>query len=143
MVRIQFSRQTVKGLQTRLCRAYQQGHVSRVRRISVLLEVVEHGTPVAVVRERWGVSPACIYEWLKALMVDGLASVSYRPHHGGRAAKLTRTQKRQLCRLIDARPEAAGFETACWNSILIQAVIQREFGVAYNRYYTCANCCAP
>jgi transposase len=137
MVRIQFSRQTVKGLQTRLCQAYQQGHVSRVRRISVLLEMGVHGTPVAVVSERWGISPACIYEWLKAFMLDGLVSVMYRPRRGGRVAKLTSTQKKQLCQLIDAGPEAAGFETACWNSILIQTVIQREFGVAYNRYYVC------
>jgi transposase len=137
MVRIQFSRRTVKSLQSHLCQAYQQGHVSRVRRISVLLEMVVHGTPVAVVHERWGISPACIYEWLKAFLLDGLASVTYRPHRGGRPAKLTRTQKKQLCQLIDAGPEAAGFETACWNSILIQTVIQREFGVAYNRYYVC------
>ena len=137
MVRIQFSRPTVKSLQARLCQAYQQGHVSRVRRISVLLELVVHHTPVAVVSDRWGISPACIYEWLKAFLVDGVASVAYRQHRGGRPAKLTQTQQKQLCKLIDAGPEAAGFETACWNSILIQTVIQREFGVAYNRYYVC------
>jgi transposase len=137
MVRIQFSRQTVKSLQARLCQAYQQGHVSQVRRISVLLELVVHPTPVAVVSERWGISPACIYEWLKAFMVDGVASVAYRPRRGGRPAKLTKTQKKQLCQLIDAGPEAAGFETACWDSILIQTVIKREFGVEYNRYYVC------
>ena len=57
MVRIQFSRQTVKSLQARLCQAYQQGHVSQVRRISVLLELVVHPTPVAVVSERWGLIP--------------------------------------------------------------------------------------
>jgi len=52
MVRIQFSRQTVKGLQSRLCQAYQQGHVSPVRRISVLLQLVAHHTPVAVLSKR-------------------------------------------------------------------------------------------
>jgi transposase len=56
---------------------------------------------------------------------------------GGRKAKLTKTQKKGLCRLIDAGPQAAGFETACWNSVLIQIVIKREFGVEYNRYYVC------
>jgi transposase len=137
MVRIQFSRQTVKNLQSRLCQAYRQGHVSLVRRISVLLELVVHQTPVAVLSERWGISPACIYEWLKAFLLEGLGSVAYRRHRGGRQAKLTKTQKQQLCKLIDAGPEAAGFETACWNSVLIQTVIKREFGVEYNRYYVC------
>jgi len=50
--------------------------------------------------------------------------VAYRRHQGGRQAKLTKTQKQQLCKLIDAGPEAAGFETACWNSVLIQTVDQ-------------------
>ena len=137
MVRIQFSRQTVKGLQTRLQQAYQQDHVSRVRRISVLLEYVVHQTPVTVLSTRWGVSPACIYGWLKAFLLEGMASVTYRRHRGGRQAKLTKAQKKQLCKWMDAGPEAAGFETACWNSVLIQTVIKREFGVEYNRYYVC------
>ena len=137
MVRIQFSRQTVKGLQTRLQQAYQQDHVSLVRRISVLLEYVVHQTPVTVLSTRWGVSPACIYGWLKAFLLEGMASVAYRRHRGGRQAKLTKAQKKQLCKLIDSGPETAGFETACWNSVLIQTVIKREFGVEYNRYYVC------
>jgi transposase len=137
MVRIQFSRQTVKGLQARLQQAYQQDHVSLVRRISVLLEYVVHQTPVTVLSTRWGVSPACIYGWLKAFLLEGMASVAYRRHRGGRQAKLTKAQKKQLCKWIDAGPEAAGFETACWNSVLIQTVIKREFGVEYNRYYVC------
>ena len=137
MVRIRFSRQTVKGLQTRLQQAYQQDHVSLVRRISVLLEYVVHQTPVTVLSTRWGVSPACIYGWLKAFLLEGMASVAYRRHRGGRQAKLTKAQKKQLCKLIDSGPETAGFETACWNSVLIQTVIKREFGVEYNRYYVC------
>ena len=52
-------------------------------------------------------------------------------------AKLTPTQKKRLCELVDAGPQAAGFDTACWNSILIQQVIKREFGVEYTRYYVC------
>lgn len=137
MVRIQFSRQTVKGLQTRLQQAYQQDHVSLVRRISVLLEYVVHQTPVTVLSTRWGVSPACLYGWLKAFLLEGMESVAYRRHRGGRQAKLAQAQKKRLCKLIDAGPEAAGFETACWNSVLIQIVINREFGVEYNRYYVC------
>ena len=30
-----------------------------------------------------------------------------------------------------------GFETACWNSVLIRVLIWREFGVLFNRHYVC------
>jgi transposase len=135
-IRIQFTRQTVKALLNRRHQACQQDNVRLVRRISVLLEYVVHQTPVAVLSERWGISPACVYEWLSAFLVQGLDSLAYR-YRGGRKAKLTSTQKKRLCALVDAGPQAAGFETACWNSILIQQVIKREFGVEYTRYYVC------
>jgi len=135
-IRIQFKRQTVKALQSRLQQACQQSDLLLVRRIGVLLEFVVHQAPVEVLSARWGVSPSCIYQWLTDLLVEGLDGLVYR-RRGGRKAKLTKTQKNWLCRLIDAGPQAAGFETACWNSVLIQIVIKREFGVEYNRYYVC------
>ena len=30
-----------------------------------------------------------------------------------------------------------GFETACWNAVLIRVLIWREFGVLFNRHYVC------
>lgn len=32
-------------------------------------------------------------------------------------------------------PGAAGYETGCWNSALIQDLIRREFGKRYNVHY--------
>lgn len=135
-IRIQFSRQTVKAMQRRLQAAYQRDDVRLVRRISALLEHVVHSVPVGVLSERWGFSRACFYNWLKDFMLDRLDSLVYH-HGGGRKAKLTRKQKKRLCQMIDAGAEAAGFETACWNSILIRVLIKREFGVLYSRYYVC------
>ena len=55
----------------------------------------------------------------------------------GRKPRLTKAQKQRLSALVQAGPLAAGFATACWTSLLIQQLIQREFGVLYNRYYVC------
>jgi len=135
-IRIRVSRPTVKAMQRRLQAAYQRDDVRLVRRINALLEHLVNGVPVAVLSEQWGFTPACFSNWLTEFMLNGLASLRY--HAGrGRAAKLTPTQKKRLGELIDAGPQAAGFETACWNSILIQVLIEREFGVRYNRYYVC------
>ena len=135
-IRIQFSRPTVKALQRRLQEAYRRDDVRLVRRIDALLEHVVKGVPVAVLSQRWGFTPACFYEWLNALILDGLDSLGYQ-RGGGRKAKLTPSQKKRLCELVDAGPEAAGFETGCWNSILIRVLIEREFGVLYDRDYVC------
>ena len=57
-IRIQFTRQTVKALLNLRHQACKQDNVRLVRRISVLLEYVVRQTPVAVLSERWGISPA-------------------------------------------------------------------------------------
>lgn len=135
-VRIQLSRSTVKALHRRLQEAYQHDDVRLVRRIQALLAHLVNGTPVAGLSEQWGFTPACFYEWLMAFLVNGLESLHYQSR-GGRTARLTPTQKKRLGKLIEAGPEAAGFDTACWTSILIRVLIDREFGVLYNRYYVC------
>jgi transposase len=135
-MRIQASNATIKALQTRLQDAYRKDDVRLVRRISVLLELLTHQASVPVLCERWGLSPACIYGWQLAFILHGLDSLVYR-HGGGRKAKLTPSQKKRLVALIEAGPQVVGFETACWNSVLIRVLIWREFGVLYNRHYVC------
>ena len=135
-IRIQASHATVKALQTRLQDAYRRDDVRLVRRISVLLELLTQTASVTVLCERWGLSPSCLYDWQKAFMLRGMDSLVYR-HSGGRPEKLTPRQKKRLVELIEAGPMVVGFETACWNSVLIRVLIWREFGVLFNRHYVC------
>jgi len=135
-LRIQASNATVKALHTRLQDAYRRDDVRLVRRISVLLALLTPTASVPALCERWGLSPACLYNWQKAFMLRGLDSLLYR-HSGGRPEKLTPRQKKRLVELIEAGPLVVGFETACWNSVLIRVLIWREFGVLYNRQYVC------
>jgi transposase len=135
-IRIQLSRATVKDLHSRLQHAYQRDDVRLVRRITVVIELLVHQVPMAVLCERWGLSPSCLYDWQKAFMVRGIDSLHYR-HSGGRPEKLTPRQKKRLVELIEAGPLVVGCETACWNSVLIRVLIWREFGVLYNRQYVC------
>jgi transposase len=135
-IRIQLSQATVKALRTRLQHAYQKDDVRLVRRITVLMELLVDHVPVDTLHERWGVSPSTIYEWRKAFLLRGVDSLVYS-HGGGRAEKLTPKQKQRLTELLDAGPRVVGFETACWNSVIIRVLIWREFGVLYNRHYVC------
>jgi transposase len=133
---IRFTPETVKMLMGRLQHAYRVGDLRLVRRVSALLDVARKTATVADVAELYSVSKQTIYNWLNALMCRGEASLVYR-QSPGRKARLTKTQKQQLSELVQAGPQAAGFTTACWTSLLIQQLIQREFGVLYDRYYIC------
>ena len=135
-IRIQLSRVTVKDLHSRLQHAYRRDDVRLVRRTTVLIDLLVHHVPVAVLCERWGLSPACLYGWQKAFLLRGLDSLVYG-HGGGRQPKLSPKQKHRLVELIDAGPLVVGCETACWTSVLIRVLIWREFGVLYNCQYVC------
>ena len=133
-IRIQLSHATVKELHSRLQDAYRRDDMRLVRRTTVLLDLLVHHVPVAVLCERWGLSPACLYAWQQAFLRRGMDSLVYG-HGGGRRPKLTPSQKKRLVALLDAGPLVVGCETACWNAVLIRVLIWREFGVLYNRQY--------
>jgi transposase len=134
-ISIRFTPQTVKMLIGRLQHAYRVGDLRLVRRVSALLDL-SRKMPVREVADIYAVSRQVIYDWLKALMCRGEDSLVYR-HSPGRKPCLTKTQKEQLKALIQAGPQAAGYKTACWTSILVQQLIQSKFKVLYNRYYVC------
>lgn len=135
-IRIQLSHATVKALHSCLQHAYRTDDMRLVRRITVLIDLLVHQVPVAVLCERWGLSPSCLYNWQKAFVLRGMESLVYH-HGGGRRPKLTARQKKRLVELIEAGPLVVGLETACWNAVLLRVLIWREFGVLYNRHYVC------
>src|SRR5882724_4475795 len=135
-LRIQVSSATVKALHARLQQAYLKDDVRLVRRTTVLIDLLVHHVPLAVLCERWGLSASCLYDWQKAFLLHGLESLWDR-HSGGRRPKLTPKQKRRLVDLLEAGPLIVGCETACWDAVLIRVLIWREFGVLYNRQYVC------
>ena len=135
-IRIQLSRATVKDLHSRLQQAYRRDDGRLVRRTTVLIDLLVHHVPVAVLGEHWGLSPACLYGWQKAFLLRGLDSLVYG-HGGGRRPKLSPKQKQRLVELLDAGPLVVGCETACWTAVLIRVLIWREFGVLYNCQYVC------
>src|SRR5215510_4387014 len=110
-LRIQVSAVTVKALHARLLQAYLQDDVRLVRRITVLLDLLVHQVPMAVLCERWGLSSSCLYAWQRAFLLHGLESLRYR-HSGGRRPKRTSRQKNRLVELLEASPQVVGCETA-------------------------------
>jgi transposase len=127
---------TIKALEQVLRRGYREGDVRMIRRVQALLEVGA-GRAVRLVADRLGVDETTVYGWLHAFLVDGLATLRYG-RAPGRPSKLTPTQKRRLCEVIEAGPLAAGYPSGCWSTLFLQDLIQREFGHFYNHHYLAA-----
>jgi transposase len=133
-IRIQRSRATVKDLHGRLQHAYQCDDVRLVRRTTVFIDLLVHQVPVAVWWERWGLSPAWLYAWQKAFLLQGIDSL-VSGHRGGRRSQLSPRQQQRLVELSEAGPLVVGCETACWTSVLLRVLIWRECGVLSNCPY--------
>jgi transposase len=132
-LRVRFTAATVKQLLWQLRLAWRCGDKERIRRLPALVGVAEE-RPVAELAERLGVCEETIYAWLRAFLVDRWASLRRRTSPG-RPPKLSPSQKMRLKEVLTAGPEAAGYPTGCWNSALVQDLIEREFGVLYSVKY--------
>jgi len=135
MFRVTFSHEIVKRLKVELEDAYGRGDLRAVRRLSVLVMIGERMT-LALILTTWNVCQQTVYNWLNAFLSERWDSLQYGKSPG-RPPRLTKTQKRQLYDLVKAGPEAAGYATGCWTSVLIQDLIYRKFHVLYNRFYVC------
>src|SRR5262249_42068106 len=135
-LRIQVSAATVKALHAKLQQAYLKADVRLVRRTTVLIALLVHHVPRAVLCERWGLSASCLYDWQRAFLLHGLESLYYR-HSGGRRPKLTLKQKQRLVELLEAGPLVVGCETGWWDTVLIRVLIWRAIRVLYNPQYVC------
>jgi len=114
-------------------RALRRGDRRVVQRATALLLLAEQ-VPVPTVAARVGAGVSTVYAWLHAFLHAQWASLVYHSSPG-RLARLTPTQKRRLHTLVSAGPEAAGYPTGCWNSAVVQDLIEREFGVLYSVQY--------
>jgi transposase len=132
-VSIRITTTTRKQLELTLRQAFKAGDLPLVKRVTALLGIAR-GEPVDRVAAGVEVSPSSVYAWLRAFLLEGVAGLRVR-WRGGRPAKLTKAQRQRLAAIIEGGPEAAGFPTGCWHALLIQQVIQREFGVSYNVHY--------
>ncbi len=131
--RLKPRRQLMKQMIERLQEAYARGQIRVVRRLHALFYVCE-GKLISEIAELLKLSPQTIYNYIRDFIYKGLDSAEYK-RPPGRSPKLTKSQRKELAELIDAGPEAAGYDFGGWNTALIQDLIHRRFGVNYSFHY--------
>jgi transposase len=135
MIKIRLIQATMTALIEALHHAYATGNLRAVKRISALLDVAKDES-IENVAKKYVVVRQTVHRWVTEFLLEGLDSLTYEKP-SGRKPRLTKTQKARLKEVVKAGPQAAGFQTACWTSLLIQMVIYREFKVLYSRHYVC------
>jgi transposase len=135
MFRITFSKTYVKQLKQELEKAYVRGDLRAERHLSVL-SMIGNRVGLETILAIWNVSHQTVYNWLNDFLAYRKDSLEYQTAPG-RPPRLTKSQKRDLCKWLENGPEACGYKTGCWTSVLIQDLIYQKFQVLYNRFYVC------
>lgn len=135
-IRIGIENSVRKAILARLKQAYATGALRLIRRIHALLDLAA-GQTVLEVAATLDLGEQTVRDYVRTFLLKGIDSLVYhRP--SGRPPKLTKTQRKELATLIEAGPEAAGYDCGCWSAVLIQDLIYCRFGREYNPRYVSA-----
>ena len=124
-----------KQLYRRLQQAYASGSLKLVKRIHALLALAQDMS-VRDVAEMLALGEQTVRDYRNQFLCQGVASLVYKAPPG-RPSKLTKAQRKELAELIKATPQDSGYTSGCWNTPMIQDLIQRRFGVEYHPHYIC------
>jgi transposase len=126
---------TRKQLYCRLQQAYASGALRLVKRIHAVLALAE-GMSVRDVAEMLHLGEQTVRDYRNHFLVKHMTSFTYK-RPPGRPSKLTKTQRKERAHFIEAGPQVSGYTSGCWNTPMIQDLMQRRFGVEYHPHYIC------
>jgi transposase len=124
---------TRKQLYRRLQQAYAHGDLRLVRRLHALLALAEDMS-IRDVADMLNLGEQTVRDYRNQFLIKGMASLAYK-RPPGRPSKLSKTQRRELAQSLKAGPQAAGYTSGCWNTPMIQDLIQTRFSVSYHPHY--------
>ena len=122
-----------KRLEKLLKRSEKKGDLRTMKRVMTIIMFSEEITP-SKISDVLGVSKESIRLWVCAYLLKGIEGLKAKKNNG-RKAKLTRSQRRELDKIIREGPAKAGFPGGCWRSPMIQKLIYERFGVFYSVHY--------
>jgi transposase len=103
------------------------------KKASCLLSILA-GERYRVISESLCICEETIRLWKIDFMVLQLESLKFKKP-GGRPSKLSNKQKEELIVILKAGPELSGFISGCWNTPMIQQLIEKRYGVLYTPQY--------
>ena len=120
----------------KLRNAETKGDIRATKRIMAIL-ALDEGHSKKAVATTLHVTVEAIQHWIKKFLLHGLRGLQSKKSPG-RPSKLTKSQRRQLAKMIEDGPEKAGYVGNCWRSPMIQTLIFEQFEVFYSVHYISA-----
>ena len=116
--------------------ASQTGSLSLFKKATAICEVINQ-TSYVDIADMLDINVDTIRIWVNKFLTTGINFLKPSTSGKGRPPKLTKTQKKELHKIIEAGPEAAGYPGGCWRSPMIQHLITKKFGKFYSVKYIC------
>ena len=136
MIPISYSKEQLKELYKELYKAHTTGNLHQYRVLFALILIGEKNHSLKEIARLIGVTVKTLFNWLKMFMANRMKLFKKHWFQGrGRKSKLTKTQRKELYKLIQTGPQANGFPCGCWNTAIIAEMIKLKFGVTYNERY--------
>ena len=130
---LRLSKRQKEQLSSSMKRAETAGDLAKVKRLLAILLFNMNNTVQEII-DILQISDQSVRSWIKAYLVHGLRGLR-SGKSPGRPSKLTKKQRKELCKCLNAGPESHGFPGNCWRSPMIQHLIAERFGIFYNVHY--------
>jgi transposase len=123
----------IRNLKKRLDRALEEKDLAIWRRLKAVLSYIE-GHAVQALADLLDVDRSTISRWLQQYDRHNLAGLETGTAPGA-APRLSPEQRQELGAILDAGPQAAGFDTGLWTGPMIGQVIKEHWNVEYHQHH--------
>ncbi len=131
--KLKLSKNKLRSLKDALARSEKKGDYPKAKKILSILLICGDKL-ISEVASLLNVSTQAVRAWVKKYLTSGIRGLRMGTSPG-RPPKLTKSQRKELMKIIKAGPEAVGFPGACWRTPMLQHLIKEKFGVFYNAHY--------
>jgi transposase len=100
------------------------------RRAKCVLGYIEGRSAIDMAKET-DVDRSAVAKWIGWYNADGADGLRTKPLPG-RTPRLSEEQRAEVARVVEAGPQAAGFQSGVWTGAIIGQWIERRFGVHYH-----------
>jgi transposase len=100
------------------------------RRAKCVLGYIDGRSAIDMAKEAH-VDRSAVAKWIAWYNADGAEGLRGKPLPG-RPPRLSEAQRAEVARVVEAGPQAAGFQSGVWTGALVGQWIERQFGVQYH-----------
>lgn len=132
-MKITATKSLIKKLEKKFEYGKNLGNQRVVDRARVILSIL-HGSSFTEVAFILKISIETVRIWVRDFLLKGMSLFNFKKSPG-RPAKLTKSQKQALKKIVSKSPQEAGYPGGCWRTPMVQDLVLKKFKVLYCVHY--------